>query len=77
MKDSKKKSISDVIKFLESNPEYGRAFHEYYEDLRDELIAVKWTRTDPNFDKKCAIGAEFIQANILNVFNLKKLSRRD
>ena len=76
MKD-KKTTISDVIKFLETNPEMGRAFHEYYEDLRDELIAVKWTRTDPNFDKKCNIGAEFIQSNILNVFNLKKLSRRD
>jgi len=45
--------------------------------MRDELIAVKWTRTDPNFDKKCHIGAEFIQSSILNTFNLKELSRRD
>jgi len=77
MKGNKKKSVQDVIKLLKDNPEYGRAFHEYFEDMRDELIAVKWTRTDPNFDKKCHIGAEFIQSSILNTFNLKELSRRD
>jgi len=76
MKNSKK-TISDVIKFLKENPDYGRAFYEHYEDMRDELIAVKWSRTDPNFDKKCHIGAEFIQAQILDAFQLKSLSRRD
>jgi len=72
-----KKEISDVIKLLKSNPEYGRAFYEHFEDLRDHLISVKWTRTDPGFSNKCNIGAEFIQHNILDVFGLKSLSRKD
>lgn len=77
MKQDKKKTITEVIKFLKANPEFGRAFHEYFEDMRDELIAAKWTRVDPQFDKKCHIAAEFIQSKILNDFGLKPLSRRD
>jgi len=76
MKD-KKPTITDVIKLLRSNPEYGRAFHEYFEDMRDELIAAKFTRADIGFDKKCHISAEFIQSKILGEFALKDLSRRD
>lgn len=75
--DNKKKSIDDVIKLLKDNPEYGRAFYEHYEDLRDHLIGVKWTRTDPGFSEKCNVAAEFVQADILNVFGLKSLSRKD
>ena len=77
MKQDKKKTITDVIKFLKANPEFGRAFHEYFEDLREELIAVKWTRVDPGFSNKCNIAAEFIQSKVLNDFDLKSLSRRD
>jgi hypothetical protein len=74
---NKKKDINDVIKLLKDNPEFGRAFHEHFEDLREHLISVKWTRTDPEFSRKCNIGAEFLQHDIIDVFGLKGLSRKD
>jgi len=77
MNKEKKKTIVDVIAFLKSNPEFGRAFHEYFEDKRDELISVQFHRNDPLFDKKCHISAQFIQSAILDEFQLKSLSRRD
>jgi hypothetical protein len=68
-------NITTVIKFLRDNPEFGRAFHEHFEDRRDDLIGVKWTRSDPELSRKCNIGAEMIQAEILDMFDLKSLSR--
>ncbi len=75
--DKPRKDITDAIKLLKDNPEYGRAFHEHFEDLRDHLISVKWTRTDPEYSRKCNIAAEFIQHNILDMCGLKSLSRKD
>ena len=77
MSKETKKTIADVIKLLRDNPEYGRAFYEYFEDKRDELISAQFTRTDPGFDKKCHISAQFVQNQILDEFKLKSLSRRD
>jgi hypothetical protein len=68
-------NINDVIKFLKTNPDMGRAFYEHFEDRRDELIGVKWTRADPELSRKCNVGAEVIQAEILDMFDLKSLSR--
>jgi hypothetical protein len=68
-------NINDVIKFLKANPEMGRALHEYFEDRREELIAAKWKISDPFFSHKANIGAEVLQAEVLNLFDLKSLSR--
>lgn len=66
-----------VIKLLRANPEEGRAFYEHFEVLREELIASKWGSVNPLYSRKCNIAAEFIQAEVLNQFNLKDLSRKD
>lgn len=67
--------LAKLKEFLRSNPEIGRIFHEYFEDKRDELISVKWTRADPELSRKCNIGAEMIQHEVLDLFDLKDLSR--
>jgi hypothetical protein len=72
-----KKGINDVIKLLKNNAEHGRAFHEHFEDVREQLLAEPWRRNDTHYQKSCQIAAAFIQAEILDQFNLKSLSRRD
>lgn len=73
----KRKTITETMKFLKDNPEYGRSFYEYFEDMRDELIAEQFRRSDPQYHKQCQHSAAFIQDKILGDFGLKSLSRRD
>lgn len=75
--DNKKKSIHDVITLLKENPEYGRAFYEHFEELRESLISARWRSVNPIYDKKCAAVESFVQEEILNQFGLKGLSRKD
>ena len=70
------KSINDVKKLLRDNPEFGAAFHEYYETRREELIAVPWVSHNPAMNRKCQMIAAFIQDEILNEFNLKSIARK-
>jgi len=70
-----KKSINDVKKLLRNNPEYGAAFHDYFETRREELIAVPWVSHNSEMNRKCQMMAAFIQDEILNEFNLKDVSR--
>jgi len=70
-----KKSINDVKKLLRNNPEYGAAFHDYFETRREELIAVPWVSHNAEMNRKCQMMAAFIQDEILNEFNLKDVSR--
>jgi len=71
-----KKSINDVKKLLKDNPEFGKAFHDYFENRREELISVPWVSHQPEMNKKCQMMAAFIQDEILNEFGLKTISRR-
>ena len=68
--------INDVKKLLRDNPEFGAAFHDYFETRREELIAVPWVSHNPQMNKKCQMIAAFIQDEILNEFNLKSVSKR-
>jgi len=71
-----KTGINDVKKFLRDNPEFGAAFHDYFETRREELIAVPWVSHNPDMNKKCQMIAAFIQDEILNEFGLKAVSRQ-
>ena len=68
--------INEVKKFLRDNPEFGAAFHDYFETRREELIAVPWVSHKPEMNKKCQMIASFIQDEILNEFGLKSVSRQ-
>jgi hypothetical protein len=68
------KTIQDVKQLLKDNPEYAKAFHDYFEVRREELLAVPWTSRDPNEHKKCWMIASFIQNEVLDDFGLKDLS---
>ncbi len=70
------KSINDVKKLLRDNPEFGAAFHNYFETRREELIAVPWVSHNPDMNRKCQIIAAFIQDELLNEFGLKGVSRK-
>ncbi len=71
-----KTGINDVKKFLRDNPEFGAAFHDYFETRREELIAVPWIAKKLGMNKESAICAAFIQDEILNEFGLKAVSRQ-
>jgi len=71
-----KVGINDVKKLLRDNPEFGAAFHDYFETRREELIAVPWVSHNPEMNRKCQMIAAFIQDEILNEFNLKTVSRK-
>lgn len=68
-------NISKIKKFLQDNPEVGVAFFDYYEQRREELIAVPWTSHNPAMNAKCQIVAAFIQEEILNDLGLKEVAR--
>lgn len=68
------KTISDVKQLLKDNPEYGKAFHDYFEARREELIATTWVSRLTGEDKKCQIAASFIQNEVLDDFDLKDIS---
>ena len=68
--------INEVKKFLRDNPEFGAAFHDYFETRREELIAVPWVSHKPDMNKKWQMIAAFIQDEILNEFGLKSVSRQ-
>lgn len=70
-----RKTISDVKKLLRDNPEYGAAFHDYFETRREELMAVPWVANDDALSRKCSLMAGFIQDELLNEFGLKDVSR--
>ena len=73
---SDKKTLQDLKKLLRDDyPEYGKAFHDYFETRREELIAMPWVSHNPDMNRKCQINAAFIQDEILNEFGLKKISR--
>ncbi len=72
----KSKDWNDVLRYFAENQELGAAFYNHFESRRDELIAIQWTRTDPNFDKKCHHAAQFIQVEILDDSGLKHLTRK-
>jgi len=71
-----KKSINDVKSLLRANPEYGAAFHDYFETRREELIALPWVSHNPEMNRKCQVVAAFIQDELLNEFKLKDVSRK-
>jgi hypothetical protein len=68
--------IEDVKKFLKDNPEFGKAFHDHFEQRREELISMPWVMHAIGMDKKAQVAAAFIQEEILNDFGLKAISRR-
>ena len=71
-----KKTIQDVKKLLRDDyPEYGKAFHDYFETRREELIATPWVSHNPHMNAKCQMNAAFIQDEILSEFGLKRVSR--
>ena len=70
-----RKTINDVKKLLRDNPEYGAAFHDYFETRREELMAVPWVANDDALSRKCSLMAGFIQDELLNEFDLKDVSR--
>jgi len=70
------KGINDVKKFLRDNPEFGAAFHDYFETRREELISIPWVQKKLGMNKESAIIAAFIQDEILNEFGLKPVSRQ-
>lgn len=69
------KTFTEFKQFLNANPEHAKAFHDYYETRREELIAVPWVQSALGLDKKAQICAAFIQDEILNEFGLKHTSR--
>jgi hypothetical protein len=69
-------TIQDVKKFLQDNPEFGKAFHDHFEQRREELIAVPWLQHQLGLDKKAIANAAFIQDELLNEFGLKSISRK-
>ncbi len=71
-----KTGINDVKKFLRDNPEFGAAFHDYFETRREELIAVPWIAKKLGMNKESAICAAFIQTELLDDFGLKAVSRQ-
>ena len=71
-----KVEINDVKRLLRENPEYGAAFHDYFETRREELIAVPWVSHNPEMNRKCQMIAAFIQDEVLNEFGLKQVSRQ-
>lgn len=71
-----KVEINDVKRLLRENPEYGAAFHDYFETRREELIAVPWVSHNPEMNRKCQMIAAFIQTEILGDFGLKSVSRK-
>ena len=71
-----KVEIKDVKRLLRENPEYGAAFHDYFETRREELIAVPWVSHNPEMNRKCQMIAAFIQDEVLNEFGLKQVSRQ-
>jgi hypothetical protein len=70
-----RKTINDVKKLLRDNPEYGAAFHDYFETRREELMSVPWVANDDALSRKCSLMAGFIQDELLNEFGLKDVSR--
>ena len=71
-----KKNINDVKELLRNNPEFGAAFHDYFETRREELISFPWVSHNPDMSRKCQIIAAFIQTEILGDFGLKDISRK-
>ena len=71
-----KPTINDVKKLLRDNPQFGAIFHDYFENRREELLAVPWVSHNPQLNQKCQLMASFIQDEILNEFGLKDVSRQ-
>jgi len=69
-------TIEDVKKFLKDNPDFGKAFHDHFEQRREELIAMPWVCHALGMDEKAAAVSAFIQEEILNDFGLKSISRK-
>jgi hypothetical protein len=69
-------TIEDVKKFLKDNPDFGKAFHDHFEQRREELIAMPWICHALGMDKKATAVSAFIQEEILNDFGLKSISRK-
>ena len=71
-----KKTLSDLKKFLRDDyPEYGKAFYDHFEKRREELIALPWVMHALGMDKKAQVVSAFIQDELLNEFDLKRVSR--
>jgi hypothetical protein len=71
-----KKEISDVIQLLRDNPDFGIAFHNYFEEQRDSLLSSAWNQGSDDYDKKAVSAAMYITDEILATFNLTDLARR-
>lgn len=68
-----KKTISDVIKLLRDNPEFGAAFHNHYQDKVLELARAGWCQGTEYSDAKHVWGSQCITREILDEMNLYDL----
>ena len=69
------KNIADVVKLLRDNPEFGIAFHKYFEDKIIQLNRAGWSVGSDYADKKHVWGAQCLTAEVLDEFNLWDLVR--
>lgn len=70
-----RKNIADVVKLLRDNPEYGIAFHKYFEDKILQLNRAGWGCGTEYADKKHVWGAQCLTTEVLDEFNLWDLVR--
>jgi hypothetical protein len=61
------KSIGEVVKFLQDNPDYGAGLQAFFEGRRDELLSMSWSSANGNFDQKCAAVACYLTDEILSL----------
>lgn len=61
------KSIEEVVKFLQDNPDFGAGLHAFFEGRRDELLSMSWSSANDNFDQKCAAVACYLTDEILSL----------
>ena len=71
-----KKTFHDLMKLCRDTPEYGQAYYEHFEGIRDSLLADSWMKANPYYEKKCQHVAQWIQAEILDASGFRDLSRK-
>jgi hypothetical protein len=61
------KSIGEIVKFLQDNPDFGAGLHAFFEGRRDELLSMSWSSANGNFDQKCSAVACYLTDEILSL----------
>jgi hypothetical protein len=61
------KSIDEIVKFLQDNPDFGAGLQAFFEGRRDELLSMSWSSANGNFDQKCSAVACYLTDEILSL----------